>query len=102
MTENSKALTAVLDKFAQAPPCSCKNWEEYKEKYMEIVGADVFSAFDYLASLAISETQKEMIAKLKIEWQNKANPCMKCGSVECSMCYLDFESWLKQEYGVKE
>jgi hypothetical protein len=33
----------------------------------------------------------DFVKKLNIEWQNKANPCMKCGSVECSMCYIDFE-----------
>jgi hypothetical protein len=30
------------------------------------------------------------------ELHDLANPCMKCGSVQCAICYKDLKKWIKK------
>jgi sulfur transfer protein SufE len=50
--------------------------------------------------LEISDVKKHL-QEFKEELKEFANPCMKCGSVQCSICFEDIDTQMQKHFGDK-
>ena len=94
MTNKKPEVLAVLDKFARE--IGANDYEELKRLAQFGGVSESVEKFECLASLTISETQKEMIATLEKHKNDITN-----NEAELNFGFNATLMWLKRKYGVK-